>query len=95
MPDNRAPDYDDKTDEAPRRPSPPPAGQVAPVLEPTEARQGATHHNVRYVLGISLTLVVLAMLVAYFAFFPETTGPRETAPSPTNTTAPTEATPSG
>ncbi|HYF06566.1 MAG TPA: hypothetical protein VD970_03020 [Acetobacteraceae bacterium] len=32
----------------------------------TEARQGVTHHNVRYVLMISLILVVIGFVVAYF-----------------------------
>jgi hypothetical protein len=65
---DRAPDYDDKTDEAP---TPPPAraGGMAPVLEPNEARQGATHHNVRYVLGLSIVGVVVAFVLVYFAFF--------------------------
>jgi hypothetical protein len=63
----RAPDYKDKTDEAP---SPPPAlaGGMAPALEPNEARQGATHHNVRYVLGISLVGIVIAFAALYFFF---------------------------
>ena len=33
----------------------------------TEARQGVTLHAMRYVLGISIALVVVLMLVAYFA----------------------------
>jgi hypothetical protein len=33
----------------------------------TEARQGVTLHAMRYVLGISLALVIALMLVAYFA----------------------------
>lgn len=33
----------------------------------TEVRQGVTLHAMRYVLGISLALVVVAMVVAYFA----------------------------
>lgn len=33
----------------------------------TEARQGVTLHAMRYVLGISITLVIALMLVAYFA----------------------------
>jgi hypothetical protein len=37
-----------------------------PVVSTTEARQGATHHGVRYVLGISVVLAVIAMAVAYF-----------------------------
>lgn len=65
---DRAPDYKDKTDEAP---SPPPAmaGGIAPALEPNEARGGATHHNVRYVLGFGVAGVVIAFAVVYLAFF--------------------------
>jgi hypothetical protein len=38
-----------------------------PVVSTTEARQGATHHGVRYVLAISVVLAVIAMAaVAYF-----------------------------
>lgn len=33
----------------------------------TEARQGVTLHAMRYVLGISIALVVVLMLVAYVA----------------------------
>ncbi|HET7715895.1 MAG TPA: hypothetical protein VFK86_09725 [Bauldia sp.] len=33
------------------------------------ARQAVTHHNVRYVLAVSLGVAVLALIVAYFAFF--------------------------
>ncbi len=65
---DRAPDYDDKTDEA-SVPPPARAAGMAPVLEPTEARQGATHHNVRYVLGFGLAGVVVAFLVVYLGFF--------------------------
>jgi hypothetical protein len=32
----------------------------------TEARQGVTLHVMRYVLGISLALVIVAFVVAYF-----------------------------
>jgi hypothetical protein len=35
----------------------------------TNARQAVTHHNVRYVLAISLGVVVVLMVVAYFGFF--------------------------
>ena len=66
----RAPDYDDKQDVADVPPPKDPAGRIAPVLDPNEARQGATHHNVRFVLAISLAVVVVAMAIAYFAFFP-------------------------
>jgi len=40
------------------------------VESTTEARQGVTGHNVRYVLVISLVAAVAAMVVAYFVFFP-------------------------
>jgi hypothetical protein len=65
---DRAPDYNDRTDEAPV-PPPAMAGGMAPALEPNEARQGVTHHNVRYVLGVGIVGVVLAFLVVYLAFF--------------------------
>lgn len=38
------------------------------VKTPTEARQGRKPGIVRYVLGISLTLAVLAMAAIYFAW---------------------------
>jgi hypothetical protein len=37
-----------------------------PVVSTTEARQGTTHQGVRFVLGISVALAVVAMAVAYF-----------------------------
>ncbi|HLW91920.1 MAG TPA: hypothetical protein VKS78_11555 [Roseiarcus sp.] len=38
-----------------------------PVLNPTEARQGVTGHNVRYVLIVSCALVVIVFFgVAFF-----------------------------
>jgi hypothetical protein len=37
-----------------------------PVKTATEARQGRTTGVVRWVLGISLTLVVVAMIIAYW-----------------------------
>jgi hypothetical protein len=37
-----------------------------PVLSPTEARQAVRGQGVRYVLAISVTLAVAAMLIAYF-----------------------------
>ena len=37
-----------------------------PVFSPTEARQAVRGHGVRYVLAISVTLAVVAMIVAYF-----------------------------
>jgi hypothetical protein len=35
----------------------------------TEARQGSQEGVVRYVLGMSLALVVLAFAIAYFVYF--------------------------
>lgn len=35
---------------------------------PTELRQGVTGHKVRYVLGVSLTLAVLAVGIALLVF---------------------------
>ena len=67
MPTARAPDYDDKTDEGPRPAST--ASAPAPVLEPNEARQATTHHNVRYVLAISIAVLVVAYVIVYFSFF--------------------------
>jgi hypothetical protein len=40
--------------------------QGKPVLSPTEARQATRGQGVRYVLAISVTLAVVAMLIAYF-----------------------------
>src|SRR5262245_53565238 len=60
----RAPDYNDKTDETPL-PSREQRRPASAVLEPNEARQGVTHHNVRYVLAIGLLLVVVAFGVIY------------------------------
>ncbi|MBE9604152.1 hypothetical protein IAI18_04685 [Acetobacteraceae bacterium H6797] len=39
-----------------------------PVLDRQEARQGTTVHRMRYVLAISLTLAVIAMVIAYVSF---------------------------
>ncbi|HZP79664.1 MAG TPA: hypothetical protein VFB45_26255 [Pseudolabrys sp.] len=35
----------------------------------TEARQGVTGHNVRYVLTLSLAGVIVLFAIIYFAFF--------------------------
>jgi hypothetical protein len=40
--------------------------QERPVLSATEARQATRGHGVRYVLAISVSLAVVAMIVAYF-----------------------------
>ena len=67
MATDRSPDYNEKADEAPRLAAARPLSSLA--LEPNEARQGMTHHNVRYVLGISLGRIVLAFIVVYVMFF--------------------------
>ena len=41
----------------------------APVVRPTEARQGTKGHNVRYVLSLGTIGAVAALALAYFAFF--------------------------
>jgi hypothetical protein len=38
------------------------------VVTTTEARQGETHHNVRYVLGISLMLALIAFAILYVVY---------------------------
>jgi len=40
-----------------------------PVVSKTEARQGVTGHNVRYVLGFGLAAVIIAFAVIYVAYF--------------------------
>ena len=70
----RGPDYKDIRDVADARRPKDPAGRITPVLDPNEARQGATHHNVRFVLAISLGVAIIAMAIIYFAFF-QTTEP--------------------
>jgi hypothetical protein len=60
---DRAPEY------------PPGAGEqvstknYAPVETPTEARQGVTGHNVRYVLFFGVGAVVVAFAIIYAAFW--------------------------
>jgi hypothetical protein len=39
------------------------------VLLPIEARQGVALGHMRYVLGIGVTLAVVAFAVIYFAYF--------------------------
>lgn len=39
------------------------------VLPKDEARQGVTGHNVRYVLGIGLAAIVVALGAIYFYYF--------------------------
>jgi hypothetical protein len=64
---SRSADYRDRTDESVE--TPPLGPRVTPVLEPNEARQGVTHHNVRYVLAAGLAGAVVILAVAYFVFF--------------------------
>lgn len=41
-----------------------------PVREPaTNARQGVTGHNVRYVLAVSTVVVIALFAIIYFIFF--------------------------
>jgi len=39
------------------------------VETPTEARAGETGHNVRYVLGISVTVLIVAFAIVYLIYF--------------------------
>jgi hypothetical protein len=40
------------------------------VSVPTpNARQAVVHHNVRYVLAVSLGVTIVVLLIAYFGFF--------------------------
>jgi hypothetical protein len=39
------------------------------VINTTEARQGATPHMTRYVLGYGITGVVVLFIIVYFLFF--------------------------
>ena len=39
------------------------------VETPTEARAGATGHNVRYVLGVSLVVLIVAFAIVYLFYF--------------------------
>lgn len=68
MSTGRSPDYDSKVDEDPKQRPSPPEGR-APVLEPTEARQGITHQNVRVVLAVSVAVLVIAYVVIYVVYF--------------------------
>ena len=46
----------------------PPTHDAAPVMAPTPARQGRADNRVRYILGISIALVVIAFVMIYFAY---------------------------
>jgi hypothetical protein len=41
----------------------------SPVLTAQNARQGATGHNVRYVLGLGMLAVIVAFFAIYLAYF--------------------------
>jgi hypothetical protein len=40
-----------------------------PVLQEQNARQGATGHNVRYVLGLGIAAIVIVFLVIWLVYF--------------------------
>ena len=46
-----------------------PSGAKSQVQLPIEARQGVALGHMRYVLGIGVTLAVVAFAVIYFAYF--------------------------
>ncbi|HWE07388.1 MAG TPA: hypothetical protein VG274_11805 [Rhizomicrobium sp.] len=46
-----------------------PSDAKSRVLPPVDARQGVALGHMRYVLGISVTLAVVAFAVIYFAYF--------------------------
>lgn len=60
-PENRAPEYQD-TPPFDRDPE-------SPVLNETEARQAVPTGHMRYVLGISFALVIIAFGVIYLTYF--------------------------
>jgi hypothetical protein len=43
--------------------------QARPVVPTTQARQGVTGHNVRYVLGASMAAIVVAFAAIWFYYF--------------------------
>jgi hypothetical protein len=43
--------------------------QARPVVPTTQARQGVTGHNVRYVLGVGLAAVVVAFGAIWLYYF--------------------------
>jgi hypothetical protein len=42
---------------------------VHPVLPAQQARQGATGHNVRYVLGFGTAAIVIAFFIIWLVYF--------------------------
>ncbi|MFM9843818.1 MAG: hypothetical protein ACKVOI_12685 [Dongiaceae bacterium] len=61
-PDTRAPEYEDE-------PAPPRRNPESPMLNETEARQALPLGHMRYVLGVSLALVIIAFAVIYLTYF--------------------------
>ena len=57
----------DKHDQEIHRPVQVPPGRIAPDEPAQDARQGKKLGVMRYVLAISVALVIVAFLVAYFA----------------------------
>jgi hypothetical protein len=45
------------------------ASENGAVISTTQARQGVTGHNVRYVLGFGLAAIVIAFAIIYFVYF--------------------------
>ncbi len=62
MSEKRSPDYPDPRSHL--------DDGASPEMAPTEARQGVKGHNVRYILAIGTIGAVVAVGLAYFAFFP-------------------------
>jgi hypothetical protein len=54
--------------------APRPASTQRPVVPAQRARQGATGHNVRYVLGFGLVGVIIAFMAVYVLYFGAHTG---------------------
>jgi hypothetical protein len=59
-PRSQQPELDGRTDASP-------GGQ--PLKTTTEARQGVTGHNVRYVLGFGILAIIVAFAVVYGYYF--------------------------
>lgn len=96
MSNARSPEYNDKRDETPLSPEELNRPASA-VLEPNEARGGSTHHNMRYVLAISTTAIVVIFAALWLFWVARTpTNEPATSPSPTTTAPPSSdlATPS-
>jgi hypothetical protein len=46
-----------------------PTSEHRTVVSTNEAREGVTGHNVRYVLGFGLAVVIIAFAALYFVYF--------------------------